>query len=301
MAERAGERTFHRARVVCFAGLLTLWGCDAPAGDPKREPPVGEDDECVEYTPDEIDGSHAGTWVDFPDQVVLPIDIGDPGGGLIRVAVTVADTATSVIVRRRGAPDEEVHYGVDAGVGEAREEMFVFRAQGDTAYDLILTPFASPGDEDNSYAATWTYEPNIDCYEHNQTVETARRIPLDRPIEAFAHAGIVVGDSTMVGPGMIDFYRIELAEPTRVRLAFIKPDDDSMLVELWDPAIEYAILGVDYLAPGDVEVHSDEIDLAAGTHYIRIGPFVSEASTWDFSEPLPARWNTPYTLTVQTR
>lgn len=300
MARRVGERAGHQFEVLCVAGILSLWGCDRAVDGPMKAPP-GDDDECVEYTPDEIEGAHAGTWVDFPARVVLPIDVEDPGGGLVRVTVTVADTATSAFVQRRGAPDEEVHYGVDAGVGAAREETFVFRAQGDTSYDLILTPFASPGDEDNSYGATWTYEPNIDCYEHNQTVETARRIPLDRPIEAYAHAGIIAGDSTMVGASMIDFYRIELAEPTRVRLAFIKPDDDSLLVEFWDPAIDYAIVGVDYLAPGDVEVYSDELELAAGTHYIRISPFVSEASTWDFSEPLPDRWNTPYTLTVQAR
>lgn len=282
--------------------IVSLGGCDIPVS--AMDPPVNEEasvDECIEYIPDTVEGSHAGVWTSFPEQVALPIDITDPGGGLVRVKVSVGNTATSAFVRRRGAPAEEVHYGVDAGVGEAREETFVFRAQGETSYDLFLSAFASPGDADNSYAAEWKYEPLVDCYETNQTVEAARRIGLDAPIEAYAHAGIVAGDGTLVGPSMDDFYRIELDEPTRVRLAVIKPDDDALVVEFWDPAIEYGIVGIDVLAPGAVEVYSDELDLAAGTHYVRLYAYVSEPSTWSAAEPLPGRWTTPYTLTVQTR
>lgn len=289
-----------RRLFLSTAWVVSMSGCDAPANEPEPTPEPSVD-ECEEYVPEVVEGSHSGVWVDLSDQVILPIDITDPGGGLVRVKVTAGATATSSFVRRRGAPDEEIHYGVDAGVGEANEETFVFRAQGATSYDLILSPFISPADGDNSYSTEWKYEPILDCYEANQTVETARRIPLDTPIVAYAHAGIVAGDGTMVGPSMIDFYRVELDEPTRVRLAFIKPDDDSLVVEFWDPEIEYGIVGVDFLAPGGVEVYSDELELAAGTHYIRLSPFVSEPSTWNVAEPLPPRWTTPYTLAVQTR
>lgn len=268
-------------------------------------PTTGADVEahdCVTYTPDAVEGSQDGVWADIEDVVVLPIDIGDPGGGLVEVTLTIADTPTSIDVRRRDAPDEEIHPGVLAGTEPERTEAFVFRAQGDHQYDLIVKPFVSPTDEsDDSYRVEWRYTPLVDCYEHNQSVADARRIPLDTPITAYAHPGIIAGDGVLVGPGMVDFYAIELAEPTRVRLAVTKPDDEALVVEFWDPTIEYTIAGVDPLGAGGVELHSDELDLAAGVHIVRVGHFDGQSSTLNLRDPIPAGWNNPYTLTVQRR
>jgi hypothetical protein len=258
--------------------------------------------DCVQYTPDAVEGAHDGAWATIEDVVVLPIDIADPGGGLVEVTLTIGDTPTSIDVLRRGAPDEEIHVGVLAGAEAERTEAFVFRAQGDHEYDLVVKPFVSPTDEgDDSFHVEWRYTPLVDCYEHNQSVAAARRIPLDTPITAHAHPGIIAGDGALVGPGVLDFYAVELAEPTRVRLAVTKPDDTPLVFEFWDPAIEYGIVGVDSLGAGGVELHSDELELAPGTHIVRVAHFDAQPSTWNLRDPLPAGWTGPYTLTVQRR
>lgn len=258
--------------------------------------------DCVEYTPDAVEGVHDGAWATLEDVVVLPIDIADPGGGLVEVTLTIGDTPTSIDVLRRGAPDEEVHVGVLAGAEAEQTEAFVFRAQGDHQYDLVVKPFVSPTDEgDDSYHVEWRYTPLVDCYEHNQSVAEVRRIPLDTPITAYAHPGIIAGDGALVGPGVLDFYAVELAEPTRVRLAVTKPDDTPLVFEFWDPAIEYTIVGVDALGAGGVELYSDELELAPGAHIVRVAHVDAQPSTWNLREPLPLGWSSPYTLTVQRR
>jgi hypothetical protein len=55
------------------------------------------------------------------------------------------------------------------------------------------------------------------------------------------------------------------------------------------------------LAAGGVESTSDEVELPAGVHLVRMLSFASQPSSLATSETIPADWTQPYTLTVKTR
>lgn len=276
---------------------------DQTSGDTQdSDTPEQREADCRPYTPAEIDGSHTGTWSSIDDVHVQVLEIGDVGGGLVHVTVSKTGVATGVTLRLAGQ-EEHVHNGVLVGdVDGVDEETFVFRAQGQHNYELVVSPFVSPSSEaTNEYTISWRYEPLIDCYEENNTAATARLIPLDYDIEAFAHAGIIEGDSSFSGPGLVDLYKFELDAPATVRLAATKPSDAALIIEFWDAEAEYGITGVDLTAAGNQEIYSDELSLEAGTHYVRVAAFGSQTSSLESTEPLPAEWNTPYRLRVERR
>lgn len=300
------RRFYPGCALISGALALSLQpACVESEADPVAEaatcptPDASDRGECTEYTPANLDDSFAGSWSSAEDREILPIHVTDPGGGLIRVTLSVGDTPSTADVRVKGASVDEIHYGVIVGVTGEKQQTFVFRAQGGQQYELLLAPFLTPGDGDNSFTASWTYEPNVDCYEHNDSVAEAKRIPLDKPISAFAHAGIVAGDGVLSGPGLIDFYKFELTEKTTLRLAVTKPDDQELAFEFWDAAGEARIAGIDYLAPGGTEALSEDVEFEPGTHYVRVHHFVVQHSTQTTEEPIPASWNHPYSLTVR--
>src|SRR5690606_33558236 len=120
------------------------------------------------------------------------------------------------------------------------ERSFTFRAHGNTNYELVVRPaFSLYDDEDTSWSVSWSYQPLLDCYEGNDTIATAKRIPVGVPVEAYAHTGILADDQVLVRPSGVDFYTFELTEPTTVRLRATKPSDTAISFELWDAEADY--------------------------------------------------------------
>jgi hypothetical protein len=294
-------KTFTR---VWLWSVLALAGCAEPEQSP-CSPPVAEDrGECTPYTPATVAGSKSGTWASGRTLDTVLLDISDVGGGLVEVTLTGTDHPTEVSVRLQGRPEDEWHPGVDVLVSDSTTltRGFVLRAQGEKRYQLELRPIGTPApDKSASYTVTWAYKPNVDCYEHNDSVATAKRLPLDVPIQAYAHAGIIEGDGILVGPSILDFYRFELPSPRRVSLSARKPSDTALTFELWEPASQGALAATDMFAGANEDSTSEELELPAGTHYVRVNTFASQPSTQTTDTPLPADWNRPYTLTIKTR
>ncbi|MFZ5441185.1 MAG: hypothetical protein ACOZQL_14345 [Myxococcota bacterium] len=258
--------------------------------------------ECVPYTPATINGTESGTFVTADAKRSLPIAVTDRGGGLVEVRVS-ASHATVAEVRLQGRPDAELHAGVSVRVSDdVAERRFVFRAHGGRTYDVELKPLATPPQGGQTWAASWSYQPNVDCFEPNDTEATAKRILLDTPVQAFAHAGIIEGDGVLVGPSLTDFYRFELTAPTTVQLAATRPGDEGVVFEFWNGATHASYLvATDVMAASNVESTSEELALPAGTHYVRVAAFVSQDSsreTTPGTPPFPQTWNQPYTFTV---
>lgn len=282
-----------RSKLPATAAGDVALTCAAPVTPPAN------DDECVRYTPASVSGAESFSLAASGDQrVVTMAPITDPGGGLLRVTLR-GTHAAEIIARRVGSQQEQ--FGVSVLVGDAVDSRaFLLRAQGGERYELVVTLLGDPQGQAVSHTVTWAYEPNVDCYEHNDTPASARRIPLDRPITAFAHGGVVADDGLLVGPSFADFYRFVLTAPRKVTLAVRKPSDTAYTFELWSEA-DGVLAAVDHLASGGVEATSPEVELGVGVHLVRVGTFVSQPSTLQTTDPLPADWNQPYTLTVKTR
>jgi hypothetical protein len=244
-------------------------------------------------------GTASGTWASGGDERIIPVEVSDRGGGLVEVRLE-ASVPTEVNVRLAGRPIDELHLGVAVRVGDdVASRRFVFRAQGQKRYQLEVRPVGTPAAA-ASWTVSWSYQPNLDCFEPNDTLATAKRIPLDVPVQAYAHAGIIEGDGLLVGPGLLDFYRFELIEPTTVRLVVTRPSDTAIAFELWDGATDASwLVGTDLFAPAGQPSSSGDLELPAGTHYVRVSSFASQPSTQELTSPVPADWNQPYTLMVK--
>lgn len=244
-----------------------------------------------------VTGSRSGRFSRIDESERVAVSVPDRGGGLVRVSLQ-ASSATSVTVFLQGRPEDENHEGVL--LTNEPEKSFLFRAHGARTYELEVKAFITPPVGGSSWTVSWTYEPNVDCYEPNDTAATARRIPLDTPITAFAHAGIIEGDGVLVGPGLLDYYAFELTEPTTVRLAVTRPSDTAIAFELFNLTTDTSTLvASDLFAAAGVQSFSDELELPAGVHGVRVSTFGSQRSTLGLPATPPADWNRPYTFSVQ--
>ena len=96
--------------------------------------------------------------------------------------------------------------GLAPGIEPGETGSFHVRLQGNTTYELRVVPLNFRDDEPNGYTVEYAYEPLVDCYEANDTRETAKRIPLDTPIKAFLHPGIGPNSSRIVSFTADDWY-----------------------------------------------------------------------------------------------
>lgn len=288
----------HLVRLLLSCSLLALGAACADARTCPA-PDAGDLGDCQAYQPAVVAGTESGTWASATDEQLIAVEVGDRGGGLVEVRLE-ASVPTEVNVRLAGRPVDELHAGVAVRVSDdVASRRFVFRAQGQKRYQLEVRPVGTPTGP-ASWTVSWSYQPNVDCYEPNDTLATAKRLPLDVPVQAFAHAGIIEGDGVLVGPGLLDYYRFELAEPTTVRLVATRPSDTAIAFELWNGATDASwLVGTDLFAPAGEASSSGDLELPAGTHYVRVSSFASQPSTQELTSPVPADWNQPYTLLVK--
>ncbi len=293
----------HGFRLSLFSlSTLLLQACPASQKCPEVDAGIVE---CVPYTPAAVTGSESGTLTALDERATRPITIDDLGGGLVEVRVS-ASHGTVAEVRLQGRPIAELSQGVSVRVSDdVGERRFVFRAQGGKTYDVELSPVVTPPEGGQTWTISWSYQPNVDCFEPNDTASTAKRIRLDEPVEAYAHAGIVEGDGVLVGPSLVDFYRFELTEKTTVQLVAKRPGTEVLVFEFWNAATDASwLVSTDGQAESNVESASEELELNAGTHHVRVVAFVSQQATWETTEgeaPFPTTWNQPYTLTVKRK
>lgn len=293
------------SRPLLALALLVFAGCSTPDPVPPQCPasttPATDRGECSSEQPQATTGQQSGAWTPTALHARVPLTIADPSGGLVEVTLTVTDVPGEVGVTVPGDPD--YRSGVLAWVDEQpprKTRRFTFRAQGQQTYELDVAAFSTPGaGESAAWTVSWRYTPNPDCYEPNDTLAAAKRIPLDVPITAFAHPGIRPGEVVLVRNGLLDFYRFELSAPTTVRLAVKQPYEAQVSFELWDGAANAPLAATDLFAAPDVVSTSAEVELAAGTWYVRVSPFVDDYGATPDDQPAPAYWSLPYTLTVE--
>lgn len=281
----------------------------APSSDSGAEDSFGE---CVKYTPADLSGSKSGTFTSA-ETVRIPLAKTDVGGGLLEVTYTQNGSVEGSLFLAEGARAEEPRAGTGAmgpGVDSDQPVTVTYRLAGNKTYELGITPF-SFNPETAEYRLDYTYRPLNDCYESNDSVETAKRIPVNVGITAYQHAGIGVDDTSTVNASGEDWYYFELTEPKSVRLESTLPGKDgadggnsgvwsvyqSDASTLAECATDSGSLSTDPVSSTET-LETCEAALGAGKYYVHLSLFTGQPSVTGRDNAFNASWNTPYTLRI---
>lgn len=260
--------------------------------------------ECTDYTPSRIDGRKAGTFSSADEVVTIDLPRTDVGGGLLRVTIRAETQPLEVGV---WLPDGEKRdeQRTEGGAEKGQTSTFTARLGGGLTYQLRAYPLDYRSDGTNGYALEYSYTPLVDCYEGNDTRATAKRIPLNVPVEAHLHPGIGPHDGRLVGPTAEDWYWFDLTEPKKVSLSIRVPGDNTAYFRLLDGndrevACDDPNFGIGMSATETQEsFRSCTGPLGAGRYWVQAGLGNSEYPSTDPDAPVPVSWKEPYTLTVE--
>ena len=273
--------------------------------------------ECVAYTPAVINGKKEGSFARADDVVSVTLPATDVGGGLLKVTYTAKNNPlVGGIWLSEGDRALEERFStrpIGPGVTTSPSATVYYRLRGNTRYELRTRPFAFDESGPNAYVVDYAYQPLVDCYEQNDSLATARRIPLNSKISAYAHAGIGPNDSLLVRDSGQDWYVFELATERRVKLTGFLPGKDGadgensthFIVTNSDGTTAPACSTGDSFSTDPVadteNVETCEGLLPPGKYYVQLAHFTSQPAGWDSDEPIHPSWNTPYTFTIEAK
>lgn len=262
--------------------------------------------EWTDYTPAEINGNESGEFASAQDTKSFNLAATDVGGGLLKVTVSPHNVEVGVWLAEGEKADEQRWEGNYMDPAQTSGTFFV-RLHGGKSYQLRAYPLNFSEDEPNPYTVKWEYEPLIDGYEPNETRELAKRIPLDKAIQAYAHAGIGPNDSRLVGSVADDWYKFELTADKTVKLKFDRGAEHTSYLAVLDSAGNAVScadtnfsMGVGTSEPG-TQFETCEGPLTAGTYFVHHGIGNSEDPGTSTGEAVPAHFRAKYTLTVETK
>ena len=270
--------------------------------------------ECVAYAPTQTGGDLSGSWEasgsagDVFETITVP---SDPGGGFVTVRlhsgagvrpgldVQVLPLATGSIFTESTDPA----VNPDPTLLE-----MVFEVAPGRSYQLRLRAASAVGITfPQAYTASWTFTSRVDCYEPNDTIETAKAIPMENPITASFIAGFRESNSIpALSIPTLDFYRIQLHTPRTLRITLSDVADTvrPRLVLYTDAG---STIGTGALAPaaGAGAVYESAGALPAGWYRVRVdtqlspSSFSREAHVSRSDEDVPPHFLQGYTLLVE--
>ena len=275
-----------------------------------------EPNDCVPYTPASISGTKEGTFATRDDIVKVKLPETDVGGGLLKVTYEAkVQPLVGSIWLGEGAPTDAPRAETSAfgpGVTNADPAVVYFRLAGKKSYEVGVKPFFFADDPaKDGYKMTYTYEPQNDCYEGNDTSATAKRIPVNTTITASLHTGIGPTDTGLVKESGEDWYAFTLAAPKTVQLKAFLPGKDGpagknstlMTVFQADGVTAAGCASGEGLLTTNPVADTENVEtcsgsLAAGRYLVKLEHFVSQASSTAVNTAPHKSWNTPYTFSI---
>jgi hypothetical protein len=274
--------------------------------------------ECVMYEPSEAGGDLSGSWTaevgggDVFRTITVP---DDAGGGYVTVRVKSSASirpalfaevvpAASGSINLTGQTTTDPAINPDPTLVEA-----VFEVAPDRTYRLTMRGNNAAGASityPQPFTASWSFTSRVDCYEPNDTLETATAIPLEKPIQASFIAGFRDSNSIVSGSApTLDIYRFQLHAPSAVRITLSDVADDVRpRLIVYDEG--GAQIGSTALAPaaGENAVYESAGALPAGWYRVRVdtdfgvGRRSSLISNTDTA--IPSHFQQDYTLVVES-
>ena len=277
--------------------------------------------ECVMYEPtpnvgDDISGqwSTSGAAGEVVEIITVPAD---PGGGYVTVrlqstesmrpglfAEVVPEASASINLTGQTATDPAVN--PDPTLVEA-----VFEVAPGRSYELTMRGSNAAGASityPQPFTASWSFTSRVDCYEPNDTLETATAIPMETAISATFIAGYRDENSIeATSEATLDFYRFELHAPTVVRITLSDvPSNTRPRLFVYDQ--DGGQVGSTVLAPatGQSAVYESAGALPAGWYRVRADVaqsgsiFRRSTIISNTDTAIPPHFLQNYTLVVQT-
>jgi hypothetical protein len=272
--------------------------------------------ECVAYDPSDAGGDLSGSWAASGSAGEVTRDItvpSDPGGGYVTVRLQAPEgirplLGVQVIPLVSGSIFTEA---TDPAVNPDPTLLeMVFEVAPGRQYQLLLraASAASGVTFPQGYSASWSFTSRVDCYEPNDTLETAKAIPMETAITATFIAGYRDSNSIpALSVPTLDFYRFELHAPSAVRIT-LSDVADTVRPRLLLFTDAGATIGIGALAPaaGANAVYESAGALAAGWYRVRVdtqqspAAFSREAHVSRSDEEMPPHFVQDYTLVVET-
>ena len=277
--------------------------------------------ECVMYEPSvDVGGDLSGQWNTSGEagQAVQTIIVpADAGGGYVTVrlqstadmrpqvfAEVLPEASASIVLPGQTTTDPAIN--PNPTVVEA-----VFEVAPGRSYRLTLRGLNAVGASityPQSFSGSWSFISRVDCYEPNDTLETAKAIPMENPIDATFIAGFRESNSIpATSEPTLDFYRFELHAPSAVRITLSNVAD-----EVRPRLIVYdedgSAVGSSALAPGAGEnaVYESAGALPAGWYRVRTDVALSPSAfrrsslVSNTDTAIPPHFLQDYTLLVET-
>ncbi|TVR87703.1 MAG: hypothetical protein EA416_14310 [Trueperaceae bacterium] len=273
--------------------------------------------ECIAYEPSMGVGDDlSGTWsaVGGAGDVTRTITVpSDPGGGYVTVRLK-ADEGIRPLLGVQVVPLVSGSIFTEATDPTVNPDPtlleMVFEVAPGRTYQLVMRAAAASSAVTfpQGYTASWSLTSRVDCYEPNDTLETAKAIPMQNPISASFIAGYRDSNSIpALSVPTLDFYRFELHEPSAVRIT-LSDVADTVRPRLTLYTDAGATLGIGALAPtaGASAVYESAGSLAAGWYRVRVdtqqspAAFSREAHVSRSNEEVPPHFLQDYTLVVET-
>jgi hypothetical protein len=278
--------------------------------------------ECVMYEPTPtVPVDISGQWSTSGQagQVVEIITVpADPGGGYVTVrlqstesmrpqifAEVLPEATGGIVLSGQTTTDPAIN--PDPTLVEA-----VFEVAPGRSYQLTLRGLNAAGASityPQSFTASWSFTSRVDCYEPNDTLETATAIPMENPIQASFIAGFRDSNSIpATSEPTLDFYRFELHAPSAVRITLSDVAD-----EVRPRLIVYdedgSPVGSSALAPaaGESAVYESTGALPAGWYRVRVDVGLSPSAfrrsslTSNTDTKVPPHFLQDYTLLVESQ
>lgn len=274
----------------------------------------GDLGECVSYAPASISGKKTGVFTSA-EVVKIPLPETDVGGGLLKVTYTQDAPVVGSLFLPEGASAADPRAETGAfgpGIGSGGPGVVYYRLAGKKAYELGVKPF-SFDDTKANYGVEYVYEPLVDCYEANNSLAAAKRVPVNETITAYHHTGIDTNDTGSLNESGDDWYFFELSSEKRVKLKGVLPGKDgatggnSALFTVYtaDGEAQPACSGSGAFETNPVSdteaVETCDGALSAGKYFVKLAHFVSQPSSSGVNESFNKSWNTAYTFKIEAQ
>lgn len=277
-----------------------------------QEPSPGALHECVPYAPSSAGADISGSWTasgaagDVFETITVPVDA---GGGYVTVTLQApAPVAPNLFVEVVPETSGSIGGVVGGNNADPHSLAFAFEVAPGRSYLLTLRAANTVGGSATfpvDYTADWSFTSRVDCYEpDNDTLDTAKAIPLDLQIEASFIAGYRDVNSILTGhPTTQDWYRFELttARAIEVSLDSVPSNVRARLSLFSEAGSQVGTVTAD--ATGElVTLDFFGAELPAGWYTLRANvPFgVDRKANVSDGGAAPPHFGTNYQLTVNT-
>ena len=231
----------------------------------------------------------------------------DIGGGYMTISATFHDpdaTPWLTVVGVDTTDASAVISGSASGTDHPQTHTVLFEAAANQSYEVSVKRFFGAKTYPLDYTLKWSFTSNVDCYEPNNTVETASKIDLNNTIEAYVLAGFV-DDSNFLESGeerTEDWYTITLDKESKLTFELLQaPSNFRMNMELWHE--DHSILT---LVNATAETNGALINLNMGTYqpgnyFLKLEQFntYEDEKVDGYPEkPVPDHYKTPYKFRI---